>query len=69
MLAMWALGISSPYVMLYRATNKGLLEGLEGKPNDLPMGGIPTLGEALRGRWDRHRGVVDHSHGKPRLTR
>lgn len=52
MLLMWALRIYSPSVGLCRAIQKGTLEGLEGKPNNLPMAGIPTLGEALRGRWD-----------------
>jgi hypothetical protein len=51
MLLMWALRIYSPSVGLSRAVAKGMLEGIEGKQNNLPMSGMPTLREALRGRW------------------
>lgn len=57
MLLMWALRVCSPSIGMARAVAKGVREGLEGRPNSLPMGGVPTFREALRGRWGATRGA------------
>lgn len=51
LLVMWALKIESPSIATIRATTEGVRKGLD--PDYVPgtISGVPTLREALQGRY------------------